>query len=711
MDGVGEQAGFSHSSQDEHPGDAGAGSGAFLGWAFEQAGAHLSLFDRDVRFVRLNESACQSLGLASESAARGRRPTELFPDSGLASFEAAVRRVVQTGEPARWQVYARAPGEDRYRSWLVNISPVRGDGGRVCGALGVTFDATDQELARDRLSLVLEAGTRIGSTLDVGRTARELAELVVPRLADLVMIDVQDSVLRGDEPSIGPVSGAIPLRRAAFHSVLPGAPEVAGRLAEVRIYPEASPAVQALTSGGSVLTNPDPGDFAAWIPRGDAQSRSAERFGFHSVMSVPLRARGAIFGVANFVRHRSPGDFTEDDLVLAEEIVARAAVCIDNARRYTREHTTALALQRGLVERREPAQNAVHVASRYMPGQAGTAAGGDWLDVIPLSGSRVGLVAGDVAGHGIYAAATMGRVRTAMRTLADLDLEPEELLTRLDDVVCRMADEHADAIDLGATCLFAVYDPITQCATMARAGHPAPAVVAPGREPEFVDLPAGPPLGVGGFPFEERQIELPENSLLVLFTDGLVESRSREMDVGLAVMRELLSGMGGQLTDPPALQELCDSLISTLVPGTAGDDDAALLVARTAALPAGHVASWELPADPAVVTEARGRAARQLESWGLEELMFTTELLVSELVTNAIRHGEAPIRLRMILDSALSCEVSDGSVTAPRHRRADRYDEGGRGLMLVARLAGRWGTRYTPAGKTIWAQQPVPRSS
>jgi serine phosphatase RsbU (regulator of sigma subunit)/anti-sigma regulatory factor (Ser/Thr protein kinase) len=425
-------------------------------------------------------------------------------------------------------------------------------------------------------------------------------------------------------------------------------------------------------------------------------------------MAVPLCARGAIFGVAIFVRHRRPDSFAEDDLALAEEIVARAALCIDNARRYTREHATALTLQRSLLQQREPDQAAVQIATRYLPGQAGAAVGGDWLDVIALSGSRVGLVVGDVAGHGIHAAATMGRLRTAVRTLADLDLEPEELLTRLDDVVSRMADEHSDVTDLSATCLFAVYDPITRCVTMARAGHPVPAVMAPGCEPEYADLPASPPLGVGGFPFEERQIELPEGSLLVLFTDGLVESREREMDTGLAAMSKVLSALGRQPSEPSSLQIACDTLIETLTPDPAGDDDAALLIARTAALPPDRVASWELPAQPAIVAEARARAARQLKEWGLDELLFTTELLVSELVTNAIRHAEPPIQLRMILDTTLSCEVSDASVTAPRHRRADRYDEGGRGLMLVARLAGRWGTRYTPAGKTIWAQQPVP---
>ncbi len=210
-----------------------------------------------------------------------------------------------------------------------------------------------------------------------------------------------------------------------------------------------------------------------------------------------------------------------------------------------------------------------------------------------LSGSaRVGLVAGDVAGHGIHAAATMGQLRTAVRTLADLDLEPEELLTRLDDVVTRMADEHSDTRDLTATCLFAVYDPVTRCCTLARSRPPAPAVMTPGSDPEYLDLPAGPPLGVGGVPFEERQIELPENSLLVMFTDGLVESRDRDIDAGLTAMLKALSQNSGQLS----LETVCDRLTQRLIPGPAADDDAALLIARTAALPSDRVVSWDLPA-------------------------------------------------------------------------------------------------------------------
>jgi serine phosphatase RsbU (regulator of sigma subunit)/anti-sigma regulatory factor (Ser/Thr protein kinase) len=432
---------------------------------------------------------------------------------------------------------------------------------------------------------------------------------------------------------------------------------------------------------------------------------------------VPIRARGATLGIALFVRHQRPEPFQDDDLVLAEEIVARAAVCIDNARRYSREHATALALQRSLLPRHLPAQAAVQVATRYLPAGARVAVGGDWFDVIRLSGSRVGLVVGDVVGHGIHAAAAMGRLRTAVRTLADIDLEPGELLTRLDDVVTRLSAEDgppggAGIADLTATCLYAVYDPVTRRCALARAGHPPPAVVTPDGTAEFIDLPAGPPLGLGGLPFEETEIELAEGSLLVLYTDGLVESRQRDIGTGLAAMRKVLTGTrlqpDGAQHPPASLETICDSLVSALLPERP-EDDAALLIARTRALPADRIACWDLPAEPVVVAATRARVARQLAAWGLGYATHTTELIVSELLTNAIRHAQPPIQVRMILDSALlSCEVSDGSSTAPHLRRADRYDEGGRGLLLVARLADRWGSRPTRTGKTIWAQQPLP---
>jgi anti-sigma regulatory factor (Ser/Thr protein kinase) len=342
--------------------------------------------------------------------------------------------------------------------------------------------------------------------------------------------------------------------------------------------------------------------------------------------------------------------------------------------------------------------------------------GGDWYDVIGLSGARVGLVVGDVVGHGIHAAAAMGRLRTAVRTLADVDPTPDELLTRLDDLVIQLSEESGTddaaggdpggeaAADIGATCLYAVYDPVTGRCSLARAGHPAPILVSPDGTAEFLELPAGPPLGLGGLPFESVEVPLPEGSLLALYTDGLVESRHRDLDVGLETLRRAL------ITPADSLEALCDHAVKTLLPDGPADD-AALLLVRPRILDPGQVAVWDVAVDAAAVAHVRAESTRRLDAWGLGEAGFVTELVVSELVTNAIRYGGSPIQLRLIHDRALICEVSDASSTAPHMRRARVFDEGGRGLLLVAQLTQRWGTRQTKAGKTIWCEQALPTAA
>ncbi len=310
---------------------------------------------------------------------------------------------------------------------------------------------------------------------------------------------------------------------------------------------------------------------------------------------------------------------------------------------------------------------------------------------------------GDVVGHGIQSSATMGRLRTAVRTLADVDLPPDELLTHLDDLVTHLAADGSgeEVAELGATCLYAVYDPISRRLALAAAGHPAPAVVLPGGTAEFLPVTAGPPLGVGGLPFEATERELPEGSVVALYTDGLIEDRDRDLDGATEELRRAL-------TAPAAsLEALADDVLKAVLPDQPGDDVALLLV-RTRALGGDRVATWDVPPDPAQVAVLRQAATERLTAWGLAETAFVTELVVSELVTNAIRYGEPPIQLRLIRDRALICEVSDASSTSPHLRRAHAYDEGGRGLLLVAQLTQRWGSRQTGAGKTIWAEQPLP---
>jgi ABC-type multidrug transport system ATPase subunit/anti-sigma regulatory factor (Ser/Thr protein kinase) len=367
----------------------------------------------------------------------------------------------------------------------------------------------------------------------------------------------------------------------------------------------------------------------------------------------------------------------------------------------TGSHAPAVSLQRSLMPRGLPELSSLDAAFRYLPAHAG--AGGDWVDVIPLSGARAALVVGDVVGHGLHAAATMGRLRTAVHNFSSLDLPPDELLTHLDDVVSGIdQDEAASGNDVvvGATCLYAVYDPTTQRCQLARAGHLPAVLVHPDGRVEIPDTPVGPPLGLRGLPFETAELEVPEGSQLVLFTDGLIEARTRDIDVGLGLL-------GKALSEPArAPEETCQAVLDALLPAH-HEDDIALLVARTRALPRDRIAEWGVASDPSAVATVREVASRQLAAWGLDDLTFSTELILSELVTNAIRYAKPPVRIRLLLDRVLICEVHDSSGTSPRLRHASATDEGGRGLFLVAQLSERWGTRYTPTGKVIWAELDV----
>ncbi|MGW5372935.1 SpoIIE family protein phosphatase [Streptomyces sp. NPDC004009] len=550
------------------------------------------------------------------------------------------------------------------------------------------------EVARERLNMLYDAGVGIGTSLDVARTAEELAELAVPRFADFVTVDLFDAVLKGEEPKPGTA-----LRRAAFSGVRKDAPlyPVGERIRFVSTSPQA----RSLTTGQAVV-EPVLREAPGWHAQDPERTRQIMAYGIHSLITVPLRAGSLVLGLANFWRSEKPQPFDAEELALAEELVARAAVSIDNARRYTREHSMAVALQRSLLPRSLPDQGALEIAYRYLPAQSGV--GGDWFDVLPLSGARVALVVGDVVGHGLHAAATMGRLRTAVHNFSALDLPPDELLGLLDELVGRIDQDETPADGAavtGATCLYAVYDPVSRRCTIARAGHPPPVLVRPDGEVEFPEVPAGPPLGLGGMPFETADLELPEGSSLVLYTDGLVEDRDRDIDVGLELLRDAL-----RRTPGASPEEICRTVLDRLP--ARPSDDVALIVARTRVLGADRVAEWQVPSDPAAVAEVRASVVRRLDDWGLAELSFTTELILSELVTNAIRYGRGPIGVRLLRERTLICEVSDGSTTSPHLRYAASTDEGGRGLFLVAQLADRWGTRYTPNGKIIWAEQPLP---
>ncbi|MER6126856.1 SpoIIE family protein phosphatase [Streptomyces sp. NPDC001795] len=640
----------------------------------------------------------------------GRRLADSLPGAESEALEAVMRQVLRSGKTAVHEYRARPPTDPRREhAFAASHFRLSDADGRPLGVCSISVDVTGNQLTRERLAILSEASTRIGGTLDVMQTSQEMADLVVPLLADYAVVDLAEFVPLGGEPAarIGPTGQRGPaLRRTGLASIHPGTPESPWTRGESIFVPPTSPWISVLASGASHLEPTLDSSPGTWVDNDPARARTIRENGMHSMMLVPIRARHTTLGVALFVRTQEPMPFQEDDLLLAEELVTRAALSLDNARRYTRERTAALALQRNLLPQSLRDSAAIEVASRYLPADVGNGVGGDWFDVIPLSGARVALVVGDVVGHGINAAATMGSLRTAVRTLADMDLPPDELLSHLDDTVRRLTDEDDDGdggpMVIGATCLYTVYDPVTRRCTTARAGHPSPAVVGPQGKVTFPDLPTGAPLGVGSVPFEAVEMEVPEGSLLALYTDGLVETRDRDIDVG---MRKLGATLAAHPQRP--LDDLCSSVIEAL-PTQSPSDDVTLLLARTRALSPCQTVSWDLPRDPAVVHSARNLVAQQLARWELHRLISDTELITSELVTNAIRHGAGPVSLRLIKHRQLTCEVSDASRSFPRLCHTHSTDEYGRGILLVSQLSRRWGCRWTTGGKVVWAEQDLP---
>ncbi|MFD8976388.1 SpoIIE family protein phosphatase [Streptomyces sp. NPDC059593] len=650
----------------------------------------------DHRLLLANDEARRLLGLTAEAERRHVSELGLDPRTVelLTSGRAATDEVHRAGD----------------RLLAVSVRPTL-TAGAESGSVMTMRDTTElaavtgrAAVARSRLQLLYEAGVRIGTTLEVVRTAEELAEVAVPRFADFATVELLEPILRGEEPPQDAAT-TTEMRRTAMSGLRPDQPlQPVGDT--IRFDVSSTPMATALAAGHAVA-QAELASAEGWRAQDPEGAAQALAYGMHSLLTVPLLARGVLLGMANFWRADTPEPFGDEDLSFAEELAARAAVAIDNARRFTREHAMAVTLQRSLLPRALPDQSAVDVAYRYLPAKAGV--GGDWFDVIPLPGARVALVVGDVVGHGLHAAATMGRLRTAVHNFSTLDVPPDELLGHLDELTGRIDLRETEGPDAegrrrdegitGATCLYAIYDPASGRCTVASAGHPGPALVGPDGRVEFPELAPGLPLGLGlgDVPFETTELRLPEGSKLVLFTDGLLEDRGRDLDTGLALL-------GSTLARPDrSPEQTCADVLATLL-SPSPRDDIALLVARTRLLDRERIAEWEVVRDPSAVSPVRNAAAAKLSEWGLDGLAFTAELILSELITNAVRYGADPVRVRLLHDRTLICEVSDGSSTSPHLRHATTTDEGGRGLYLVAQYAERWGTRYARRGKTIWAE-------
>ncbi|MET9623686.1 MULTISPECIES: SpoIIE family protein phosphatase [unclassified Streptomyces] len=704
---------------------------------FGQSPFGFLLFGTDLTVTRANQRFATVFGGSADDH-RGRTVHDYLSRPEADRMTDALRRVLETGESVtELQIIGAAPGSTDRRHWSINLYRVHSGSGRPIGVAGLGIDVTrrhnaarEAASARRNLALLNEAGARIGNSLDLEATARELLDVAVPGFCDLASVDLYQGLLTGDEAPPGRwggshdvgYGGSAELRRVAFASAVSDTPLRTDQNADggccgtgpvdvgsVHRYPFNSPCAGALRTG-RVRT----------VPGGDGSL-------VQSTLVVPMVAHDVVVGLVQFSRTKGSEPFGERDRALAVELAARAAVCIDNARLYRREHERALILQRSLLPPGDPEAAGLDIACRYLPGTTATEVGGDWFDVIELPGHRTALVIGDVMGRGLRAAVAMGELRTAVRTLAQLDLEPAEVLSHLDEIARGLgapagAQQSARAHKARgpelsevylATCVYAVYDPVTRRCTFANAGHLPPVLVVPGEEAELLDVPPGMPLGVGGEPFEEVEVELPEGALLALYTDGLVESRDHPLDEGLSAFRSALTdpaelgpAYGGE-PSAHSLEDVCDHVLATL-DTRHGEDDIALLMARIQGLPSEAVGDWRLPREPRSVGRARELARAQLTAWDLEPLVDTVELLVSELVTNALRYGEGEIRLRLLRDRTLVCEVWDAGLVQPRRRRARDTDEGGRGLQLVGLLSEAWGSRRTPRGKTVWFELPLP---
>lgn len=678
-----------------------ASDSAVLEALFTQAPLGLFLLDEQLRVRRYNTSARGLRGIAAEQVI-GRTFEEV--SSGLDTTKLAVlaRETLRTGQPVLRHTLKGTPATRPDEDLTVSVSIFLVD--EADGQPGVLMsveDVTEREAARARLDLLYDTRRTVGTTLDATTTARELASVLVPALADAVTVHILDAVLRGEPRRQAPVDAGEPLRRAAFLN----GPDThaAERDTILETLPLATPSVRSLEDATPRLVSRLDAE-GVWPPDLSEHAHALAGAGVHSLMAVPLVVPDAVLGVVTLYRSERPQPYTQQDLDLAVQVASRAALGIDHASSYTRERNTATALQRHLLPSRTPDLTTVETAHLYLP----VSAGGDWFDVIELSGARVGLVVGDVVGHGIEVAAMMGRLRTALRTLAELDLEPDELLIHLDEIAARLASENIDANGVGhdddsaaggrvATCAYAVYDPVKRRLTLASAGHPAPLLVSPEGEVATVEVDMGPALGTAHGTYETATYSLEDGAVLCLYTDGLLAGSDEAADT----LRRVLTHQDR------ALSETADAIAYALADDQA-EDDAVLLLARARGLSDDQAVHWDLPPDPSVVAAARSLAGRQLAAWGLEGIAFETELIISELVTNAIRYGEGPVSLRLIRDRHLTCEVTDGSNTSPHMRRAHDTEEGGRGLYLVMSMSHRWGTRYAARGKTVWSQQVLP---
>lgn len=674
---------------------------------FAHAPVGLYVLDTELRIVSAG-LATQVVGGVPTERVLGRHLTDVYSLDAPGQLEAMLREVLDSGVSAPRRVVRMSLRDVPGRACWAWVSAFRlhDARGAVLGVAAVLADAGELEKMRARLPVLSELRARVGRTLDVVATCQDVVDALVPRFADVAVLEVVDSIIRGEDPPLAPLGRDVPLRRAAFR--YSGEPQIqAHPLGDVRPLPFPGPYAQVLTDLQPRVL--DLGRDMPWLPADPARAEAIRASGARALLAVPLALHGAVFGLLSLYRTEQGGCFDQIEVDLALELATETALSIDRARLYTREHTIAAAVQRGLLPAHRCSQTGMETARVQVFGNAG---GGGWCDSFTVAGARTALAVGEISGQGIHAAGTMGAMRSVVRSLARLDLEPDELLARLNDTAILLASERA-ALPPGdpghwetltASCVYAIYDPLTRTCTYARAQHPLPVIVSrDGTAVEVPDVPSGPLLGTSdGPPFTAATVKLAAGSVLAFYTPSILPPAPSGEPGDQGPLRRILADAGRPL------QDLCDDVVY-LLPDDPRPGDAVIALARTRVFPPGQTGTWQFGPDPEAAGRARAHVRRKLAAWKVdEEAAQATELIVSELVTNAIRYGAPPMWLRIIKDLNISCQVHDGSSVAPRLRHPGTLDEFGRGLYIVGRLVQAWGTRYTHDGKTVWTEQALP---
>ena len=642
--------------------------------------------------VQLYNDALAPLMGPKHPAALGRPYAESFAEIWDDVMAPLVTAAVQRGEASYMEdlpvsFHRHVPNEEMF--WTFSWSPLRDERGHLAGALHPAVETTGRVLAERRMALLRDLATSVGQATGVREACERTATVLAEHVRDTPFAAVY---LLDDVPGPGvPVTARLAAAGGLRDPTAVFPVEVDLTEASWSAWPLAATAESADPRGVVTALEIDP----AWLS--EPAGADVPRTGVVLPLTRPGR-RQPLALLALGLDPRRPLD--EAHASFLQLLGGQLSAALATAALHEQQYGVAVTLQRSLLPNTAGGTSALDIAARYVPGATDAAVGGDWYDVVPLGAGRTALVIGDVMGHGVPAAAVMGQLRAAVRAYAQLDLPPERILELLDQLV-----EHiSEARDIGqiVTCIYAVHDPGEGTLTLANAGHP-PALLAQCGQWLLWEGPVGPPLGTGFGGYAETTRPLPAGAGVLLYTDGLVEHRDRDVDVGVA---ELLAAVGS--AGDHDLERLADRALAVHCQDQ--HDDVALLAVRVpeAHLPPAVVV--DLQNDKRAARTARTRAARVFAGWDVADTVADDAvLLASELVNNAVTHTGRPrqLRLRRLVDR-LVVEVADADPRPPYRLAQDDTAEGGRGLLILAALSSAWGVRFDGTGKVVWCEVAVP---